>query len=254
MEMKKVTWMLICGFLLYGSSMDGAVLQIEKGSVGASAEEVGILRELIMQRNHFVPSSDKDVEKIIIDNKKLSNAFVDCCWPERKVELEVELNELLAKKYIRYIQAQVKIPDDIAKSYYLDNIEKYKYGPTAKLDIYTFDKLEDAFETYQKLESLPLKKALALLREKKVESYPYSGPLKFMYPHIRAALKNKKDKDYFTPPQFDGGKFILIYVKELDEDDHYVEYEKVKQSIVRELHKKTYLRMRDEALKKYDEK
>lgn len=224
-----------------------------KASV-VTPEEGAILKSIIFERKRFTPNNDNDIRKIILDNKMLANAFIESkdFDKQAKLRLEVSVNEMLAKQYVKTIQAKISISDDIAKSYYYDHIDNFKYGPMAKLDIYTFPKLDDAFSTYERVRSKGPDEVRKMLEAKGVKSRPYNGALKFMYPEIRNALRNSKDQNYFTPPQYHDGGFILIYVKEMNASENIVPFEKVKKSILLDLRKKTYLKMREEAIKQHE--
>ena len=211
--------------------------------------EVEAMKKHLKETMHFIPNSDKDVERIVRENSALADAYLQ----EHKDKfthalLQIELNEKLAERYVKEVYDATKISDDVLKSYYLEHLEKYRKAPLLKARIVIFASLDKAMKFYEHAASSggthPDKIADAN-RSGYERIVKYVVPVSMARPEIRAVLK--KDKaHYYAPPQFYKNRFIVIYVDEIKKQEGYLPFEKVKANIVHSLKESTMLKKRHE--------
>jgi len=229
--------------------------QLKKSDTSVSKDEIDVMKVHIYEKNRFTANSDKDIKNIIYRNKILSNAFLDKYYDkDEKTKTSIMLNEYFAKKIVQKIQAEIGISNDVVRSYYLDHVEDYRYLTTAELDIYMFDSLDEAYKFYDFSTKNSVQDALSYLEENKIKSRPYNGALKFMYGSIRNALRNDKEENYFTPPQYRLNKYVTIFVKKMKNKPGYIELKDVEKNVKKKLWQLTYLKKREEIINEYEQK
>jgi hypothetical protein len=221
-----------------------------------SKEKVKAFKKYLKNKGDFVANNEKDLLLNLEDDTILANQFFTKYY-SKEVEAEVEnmVNRYLADAYIKKIQDETVLDDKIVESYYLDNIEKFKVKPVADILILQFENLDDATKFYNttKKDSNSLK-IIRNAENKIKKKIDYKHPINRMYPAYRDSLRDYKQSDYFTPPQYIRGSFVVLYIRSVVDEDRYYPIKDVKKYILKTLHKEVYTKERKKILDNYRDK
>lgn len=209
----------------------------------------------LRKTRHFRAQSREDLEKNLRDDWLLANHFIEKAYtPMEKAEIVNLVNRVLAQKEIERIQKKIGIKDDVVKSYYLDHLSEYRLKPMVSIKIFHFASLRQADDFYRFALKHTYAQSTEKLKKDGIKAVDYTHPLNMMQPVYRLSLRNLEDQHYFTPPQFVGKGFAVVYVDTIKKRDRYAPFDKVKKSIAKMLWQKTYLEKRAEILASYQDK
>ena len=238
-------------FLLFYSisSMAVEVVLQKSGEKPVSRIEVSAMKKHLHDVLHFKPKSDKDVERIVEENKMLADAFLEEHSKDTldMALISIELNERLADQFVKELNKKIEIPDDVVKSYYLEHIEKYKKAPLVKTKIFLFKTLPEAMIVFKFSTKHDPEKTISFIdtniSKEDVKKIKYNVPESLMRPEVKTVLVHGKEH-YFTPPQYYKGKYMLVFVDKIEKEQGYIPYDKVKKEILYTLKKQNFLKER----------
>ena len=238
-------------FLLLSISVQAVEVKVREKPPSANVEFVQAFKDYIEGKTGFIPNSDEDVKRIEYENELLANAYFHKHHGKYlDTWVNVLVNDKMAKKMIREIQESIIIDDEVLRSYYLANLDKYRAAEQAKVDVFLFDTIESAFDVYKYSRQHDINTSRAYAKAHALKMVAYNTSIHSLYPTVRASITDRKKQDYFTPPYLSSKKFALTYVHKVWDPDTILSYESVKAGIVRMLHKKTYLRERKKLVEK----
>jgi len=241
---------LVVVLFLFSFSFAIEVSLMEDTNITVDKDDIQGIRNLFVQKYNFHITDTKGAKRIVRENRLLANQFLkEGLFKKKKKEIILEIEDMLAKRYIKHLQNKTKISDKIAKSYYLDNIQKYKKLSKVTMVRYRFDNFDDAYGFYKESNTTSidaLKKKYKpndqLTIEKEVDKLP-----KFIQGFVES------DKESYALPPFvvSKGKIDVFYVQKYHPSDGgYIPFEEVKDRIKRELHKQTFSKERKKILEK----
>ncbi|GEM_PF-6672195 len=252
--MKKTT-LTIATLICVAAVGRAADVQVKVAPYVRNEERITAFDDYLRTEKHFRAQSRKDLEKNLRDDWILANSFLENAYtPEEKAKVVNLVNRYLAKREVQRIQKKIGISDDVLKSYYLDHISDYRLKPIVSMKIFHFKTLEDADTFFRFAKTHSYEEAVKKAEAMQTKPIDYTHPLNMMQPIFRLSMRNKTDKEYFTPPQFVGKDFAVLYVADIKPREGYVPFEKARKGIGKELWKKTYLRMRRQILDSYQDK
>ena len=236
---------------LFAFSAQAVEVKVREKVPQADAEFVQAFKDYLEGKTGFTPNSDKDIKRVEYENELLANAYFQKHHDQYFDSwVNVLVNDEMAKRMVREVQRSVKIDDAVARSYYLSNLKKYRAAKQAKVEVFLFETIEDAFDAYAYSRQHDANASMAYANAHAFKKMNYNTSINSLYPTVRASITDQDKQNYFTPPYLSSKKFALTYVYRVWDPDAIVPYEKVKAGIVRMLHKQTYLRTRRELIKK----
>lgn len=211
-------------------------------------------KEYLKSSGNFTANDDNDLYKNLEDDAILANYFIrNGISSMEQAKLENMVNRYFAEAQIKKVQNEIILDDKIIKSYYLDNLETFKIKPVADMTIVQFKTLEDASEFFFDTKDKNLKDVINDANEKAEKLTEYKHPVNRMYPGYRDSLKDYNQSNYLTPPQYIRGKFVVLYIRDIEVKNTYYSLEEVKSHIIKTLHQKTYIRERKKLIDNYRE-
>jgi len=234
----------------------GAV-EVEVKSSVYKTDENNILAfdRYLQDDKNFRAESRKDLEKNLHEDWILAEIYIKDNFNDfEKAKVTNLVNRFLAKEQVKKIQKEIKISDDIIKSYYLDHLAEYKLKPYVEMKIFNFDTIESAYEFYIFSRSHTFDESMKYAINNNISPEKYNHPLNRMMPEMRYSLRDTKQKKYFTPPQVFKQHYMVSYIENVTERDGYVEFKNVKKYIEKILWKETYLQKRFDLVSQYKEK
>ena len=211
---------------------------------------VDAMKAHLYEKTRFKPNADKDVIQILQDNHLLAQQYLSKLDPQqRQIEMDVILDEVFAEKMIKDAQRKAKIPEDVVRSYYLDNLENYRLHPLYTLHIYQSDDFEQLFQLFQFATDHGAKDVSAKAEALKLKAVQYRQPYKRMPPYLRDLLDDSAKAGKYFPPLYTPKGFVVIHVADVKPQEGYWDFQNAAISIRSTLYQKTYLRMRDTLLK-----
>jgi len=249
-QKKIFSLMLIC---VISVSVKAIEVKLKVDEFILNENKVVAFKEFLQNTRRFKANSDQDLIKNLEEDWILANAYYKLGLNDIEKEKIINLvNREMAKKYIYRLQNEAKVSDDIAKSYYLDNIENYKVMPIIDMKIFRFKSLDECDKFYQFTKSHTFVNVLDYVRDNNITVLPYKTRYNSMFPVYRNSIKDYKQIKYFTPPQFISGFFTVLYINDIIKSDKkYIPYSMIKQEIMKELNKKLYLQKRKSIIDKF---
>ncbi len=222
----------------------------KKPSQEVSQEEINAIQDYFYELYHF-HMSEKGAKKLIQENRALANEYLKkhklSSYDKNRIRVTTEL--YLANKFVKQIQNSVKLSDDVLRSYYIDNKDKYLQPNTVDFVAFIFDTPEDAIKFYEENKKSDLKKLKDIAKKDKIIIKEYKKrPLKQLKISLRYLIN--KYQHGLLPPLI-GEKSSVIYVENLDRKKRYKPYSEVKKEIEKILKNKKFLEERKKILKKY---
>ncbi len=230
-------------------------VSIKKAPFTSSKEKIIAFKKYLKTKGAFIANNEKDLVVNLEDDSILANAFFNKYFSKNtEAEIENMVNRYLADAYIKKIQQEIVLDDKIIESYYLDNLEKFKVKPVADILILQFENLADASDFYNSTKNIKSTDAIKNAKDKIKKQIKYKHPVNRMYPIYRDSLRDYKQSDYFTPPQYIRGNFAVLYIKNVIDENRYYPLKEVKKYIIETLHKEVYTRERKKIIDEYREK
>ncbi len=205
-------------------------------------QDVEALKAYVKEKYHFI-MNESGAKRIAKDNRILANEFLKkgLLSPFERNLIRVELEKRLADKMVKNIQKNIKISDDVIRSYYEDHIDEFKEPDKIKIVSHTFDSYEKAIDFYKGNKGNPGKKKDLGIKEVDSLKAPYRGFIE------------KGKENYCIPPIVLGKKKynVLCVEKYIDNSSKHIPYPKVKKRIKNILYKKTFSKERAKILEQY---
>ncbi len=212
-------------------------------NISIQQEDIDALKYFTKEKYRFIMNNE-GAKKIVKENRILANAYIKegLLTPFQQKVLLIETEKNLADQYVKHLQQTVQIPEKVLKSYYFDNLEKFKELPQVKLMRYRFKTYKDAIAFY-------MKKRKNIKFNKMKESWKSLNKIKEPYRSIFLVTK----KGQYTPVFVVGkDKFDIFYIEDKKEGKGYLPFEKVKKDIAKFLYAKTFNRARAKVLEQYE--
>ena len=237
-------------FVLFSFSYAIEVKLLQDSNITVDNDDVRAIRNFFVQKYNFHITDTRGAKKIVEENRILANQFLkEGLFQKNKKSIQIEIEDMLAKRYVKDLQNRTKISDKVAKSYYLDNIQKYKKPPKVSIVSYRFEDIDNAYRFYKESNTT----SIDLL----VKKYKPIKQMEIEKKEINALPKSIRDfidpdKNSYTLPPFviSKGKVDVFYIKEYYPADGYIPFEDVKNQIKNSLHKQTFAKERKKILEK----
>jgi len=216
-----------------------------------SQADIKAMQEYVKRKYHLFLYK-KSAKDAVIDSRILSNEYFKkrLFTPIEKKKLQIELEMRYADKYIDYLQRKIKIPEKVLKSYYYDNIEKFRTHPEVQFIRYRFNNYKDAYTFYQDLLLSKNPKKIIEKYHPKVYQEPFVKITKLKEPY-KSFVQSQKSGYPLPPIVVKKNVYDVFYIKNYKQENKYKPYEKVKKEIEDLLYKQTFAKRREEILKKY---
>ena len=198
---------------------------------------------------------DEGAYKIAKENRALANEYLKqkklSSYDIARIKTEIEM--YLANHFIEDIQKNVKIPEKILMSYYLDNKNKFKKVDEASIVLIFFNNYDNAAKFYENVKNrdYPYAKTLANEYNATIKEYGFKKITKLKSPAKDYLLQFKKAGIFLPPVVLSPNTVSILYVKKYKIGKGYQDFEDVKEDIRKFLYNKTFLRERNKILRKY---
>ena len=197
--------------------------------------------------------SDQGAYNLIKENRALANEYIKKFGISEfdKARLKVESEMYLANKMIKTIQQSISIPYEVLYSYYLDNKNQFKEGDKVDAIMFFFIDPDKAIDFYLKVKNEKinvnnLAKEFNFVQKKHVDL-----DVEKLKPVIKTILKKSKKKKYLLPPLIGSKYSVVMYIEKYKKSKGYKPFDKVKSVIEKKLYNETFIKKRNEILKKY---
>jgi hypothetical protein len=225
----------------------------EDKNISISNIEKDALKSFVKETMNFV-LMDKAAFKIAKENRILANEYIKNYGINQydKARIRVEIEMYLSNRLTKKIQQKVNLPREILYSYYLDNKEKFKKSDKVDIAIFFFKNPEEAIEFYTKYRNKSFEEMRKAVEKTggMVKEYNSKEVEKLKDP-IKTLLKMQKRSKILLPPIVGVKYSSLLFVKRYHKGEGYKSFDEVKNTIKKLLYDKTFLKMRNEILKKY---
>lgn len=250
--MIKISRKYIAVLLILAIEVSAVEVTIKEAPLNTSKEKIDAFKEYLKANGNFTANSENDLLKNLEDDVTLANHYIaEGMSKNEEQKINNMINRYLAKAEVKRIQEKIKLDDKIIDSYYLDNIETFKMKPIADITILQFKTLESASDFFSKTKKKESKELMIDAKEEAAKLTQYKHPINKMYPVYRDSLRDYNESDYFTPPQYIKGQFVLLYVKSIEDKNRYYPLEKVRKYITDTLYKETFVRERRKIIDDY---
>ena len=204
-------------------------------------QEIEYIIKNFLQKK-YIKINKKVAQKYIKDNRILSDKFLkEYTIPQDLViSLRLNLEENLANLYVKKKQKNMRISEEILKSYYKTHPKLFQKDQNIHFTAYKFKSFEDALKFYQ-THKIASKNALIEKKDvvlKKSQIHPLIAPL---FDKIR--------ENETTPPVFYGNAYIVFEIKR-KEPQKPLSFEESKEKIRSILLQKIFLRTKKELVEK----
>lgn len=245
--------MVLVSLVLCTASLFAVNVELNSSPYVKNQNNIDAFTVYLRDVKNFRANKEADLDKNLHDDWMLANNYLSKhITPLERAEVTNMVNRYLAAKEIRRVQESIQLSDDIVKSYYLDNLDKYRLKPMLNLTLFTSKNLDKAREFYDYASShnIAQAKEYADKNSSKIVYKDYSASENRTVPVIRRAMRDMNSTNYFTPPLFHIDSFLVVYVDNIEQRSGYVEYERVKSSIVKLLRDKTFIQERKKIVEK----
>ena len=248
-----IRFLIFAIFLSFSQSIFALDITIKpsKNYNQVSQADIKAMQEYVKRKYHLFLYK-KSAKNAVIDSRILSNEYFKkgLFTPKEKKKLQIELEMRYADKYIDYLQRKIKIPEKVLRSYYYDNIEKFKADPEVQFIRYRFDNYKDANNFYQDLLISKNPKKIIEKYHPKIHQEPFVKVAKLKEPY-RSFVQPQKSGYPLPPVVVKKNVYDVFYVKNYKQENRYKPYENVKKEIEDLLYKQTFAKKREEILKEY---
>ena len=219
-----------------------------------SQADIKAMQEYVKKKYHLF-LYEKSAKDAVSDSRILSNEYFQngLFTPTEKKKLQIELEMRYADKYIDYLQRKIKIPEKVLKSYYYDNIEKFKIDPKVQFLRYRFNNYNDAYSFYKDLLKSKDPQKIVQKYHPQVYQEPFVKVPKLKEPY-KSLIQPQKSGYPLPPIVVKKDAYDVLYVKSYKQGNKYKSYENVKREIEDLLYKQTFAKKREEILRKYKDK
>jgi len=231
--------------LLFVSFSYAVVLEIHPSKeINATDMESELWIGKVYKERGIKPTK-KAAKKYIQENRVLANRYLkEYKVPKNLlIETELEIDEILARKYIENTQKRLTLGEDVLKSYYIAHQSEFVRPETVVYYPIQFDDFKTAYNFYS-LHKDDSRFLDDYIRENGVKRY--NVPKDRIYIAIKEMFKDVRPKT-LLPPTFLGDKFVLFYVKDLLPKKE-LDYKEVKEKIKNRLFKKEFASRRKKLL------
>ena len=121
-------------------------------AVNVTDTDIGIKKGLLPLNFR---TTDDEIARVVLLNKLFTMAAKEK-WADDKVfqkEIEIEIEDIIAKKYRQHILQNLDIPEGVLESYYLANPDKYSIPKQYKFSIVVFSNKITADQITKKIEN-----------------------------------------------------------------------------------------------------
>lgn len=239
---------VIVGLILSIYSLFAIELSIRPDkNVTVSLQDIDAIKSYLIKGIKF-HISDQGARRLVEKNRVLANEYIKHHTTDKELlaYLKVMIEYELANRMVKEYQREHKISEKTLLSYYKDHIESYKLPDKVTFLILSFDDYEKAIDFYKKYKDkkFPSFKILSSLKKKEL-----TLPVNKLSNSIRRFIYPQK-QGYFLPPLY-LKKPSVLYVKQYVVSHEYKPFSLVKDQIRKKLEEKTFLRYRNQLLKKY---
>jgi len=219
----------------------------EDKNIQVDRNDISHLRELFLKKYNFHITDSRGAKRLVRENRILANRFLkEGLLSQERKSLQLEIEEILAKRYINHLQERIGIDERVIKSYYLDHIEEFRKSPKIHLIRYRFHDLDQAYHFYKESLHTPIEKLLKKYKPQKEDKG--TKEISRLSPTLRSFIGEGKEK-YVTPPFVVGkGVVDLFYIDKYFPSQGYREYQEVKEEIKQRLYKESFSQARQKAL------
>jgi len=226
-------------------------------NVSVSTIERDALKDFVYKTMNF-ELTDEGAYKVVRDNRILANEFLKQkkLTDFDKARLRVEAELYLSTRFVKDLQKSIKIPEKVLYSYYLDHKDEFKKEGQVDTVAFFFKSPEEAIAFYNQVKSKDLDFAMNLAKkfnnEKVIVKEYGTRSLKTIKKPLKKFLEDPSNLHKFLPPFIYEPNFATIfYVRSYQPGKGYYSFDKVKKKIEKKLYDRTFLKKRQEILKKY---
>lgn len=216
-------------------------------NVSVSQNEVNQMIVNFKKKRMTMESSD--AKAAVLDNRLLANAFIKNSLPEIKDELLTDLKlaieENFAEQYVKRMQQNVDVKDEVIASYYYTNRKDF-LNPVVNATIYSFKSFEDANLFYEKSRS-NVSKIASLSQDFNATKVEQTMELSKISANIKPLLKDVNQSNYLTQPLFLNNQNVVIYINNIKNE--YLSLDESKDKIKTLLLQKIFSSTRENLLK-----
>ena len=223
-------------------------------NITISITEKNALKDFVKSTMNFI-LRDEGAYKIAKENRALANEYIKqkklSSYDFARIKVEIEM--YLATRFVKDIQRNIKLSDDVLLSYYKDNKERFKKSDEADIVLIFFNNYDDAAKFYENVRNKDFSYAKQLAKEYNatIKDYGFKKVTEFKSPTKEYLLQYKKAGVFLPPVVLSPNSVSILYVKGYKVGKGYKDFEDVKEDIRKFLYNKTFLRERNKILKKY---
>ena len=230
---------ILLSIVIYVFSIDVHVTKDKKITIENS--DIMALQQYFQKILNF-HITEEGAKNLVRDNRILANKYIESPYFSKdKKYNQIIIEKIFADNYIQHIQSSIRLPQKILKSYYLDHIEQYKKSDKIFLELFHFSNYQQALNFYQNplqdRNNIGKGKTIGWVSIKNINS-------------ILKSLLKKGQENYFLPPIVTKDGIDVFWVKKYKKESGYQGFDTVKSQIKEYLLKKTFVKKREEILRK----
>ncbi len=222
-------------------------------NITATEKEVTMVVDIYNEYNQTV--DPVKIKNHITENRALVKAYMQEHKPlsyKYSKTIQHKIEQMMADDMIKEMQLKTELPlENILYSYYLDNQKRYETGKMVTFDELTFNSYEDANKAYEALNA-DINNSAAYIKAQKYHVTAYNKiPVSETYFTIYRAVKNHMVPAALPPQMLN--QYTVFVIHEEHESEAKT-YESVKAQVKEDILKESFVKARENLIKKYVEK
>jgi len=252
---KKIWFFLVISFSSFLYSIDIHLSPDIK--IKISPQDITDMKQFLREEYRFIVE-EEGAKRLVKENRILANVFIKSPYFKNfnLNLLKIKIEKILSEEFVKKVQSSIDLSPKILKSYYYDNLEKFRLPPKFVIKRYSFKTYDQAFSFYKRreknLSTPPGDFGVSSSNVRRVSLSQLREPLKSL---VEDNLeKNLSYTKYLTPPLVISSKRVDVYEIEKEvtsKSKKFYDFEQVKEEIKSFLYKKAFSQEREKLLSKY---